>query len=144
MSQKCVAFVETGNFRDFSDGIVKELSVYIMLVPETLYKELSTFSTGFSTKAKTGTAQSFSTILPVIYQTAKQGSAQGEIRQISLHNHIISEYGSKAVLLADMTEVDAGPQPKYLSRKGTWSTWKLRPRRYSSIPASVGKSNTNL
>ena len=53
MSQKCVAFVETGNFRDFSDGIVKELSVYIMLVPETFYKELSTFSTGFSTKAKT-------------------------------------------------------------------------------------------
>ena len=49
MSQKCVAFVETGNFRDFSDGVVKELSVYIMLVPETLYKELSTFSTGFST-----------------------------------------------------------------------------------------------
>ena len=59
MSQKCVAFVETGNFRDFSDGIVKELSVYIMLVPEMLYKELSTFSTGFSTKANTGTAQSF-------------------------------------------------------------------------------------
>ena len=108
MSQKCVAFVETGNFRDFSDGIVKELSVYIMLVPETLYKELSTFSTGFSTKAKTGTAQSFSTILPVIYQTAKQGSAQGEIRQISLHNHIISGFGSKAVLLADMTEVVCG------------------------------------
>ena len=52
MSQKCEAFVETGNFRDFSDGIVKELSIYIMLVPETLYKELSTFSTGFSTKAK--------------------------------------------------------------------------------------------
>ena len=101
---------------------------------------LSTLSTGFSTKAKTGTAQSFSTILPVIYQTAKQGSAQGEIRQISLHNHIISGFGSKAVLLADMTEVDAGPQPKYLSRKGTWSTWKLRPRRYSSSPASVGKS----
>ena len=139
-SLRVVAFVETGNFRDFSDGIVKELSVYIMLVPETLYKELSTFSTGFSTKAKTGTAQSFSTILPVIYQTAKQGSAQGEIRQISLHNHIISGFGSKAVLLADMTEVDAGPQPKYLSRKGTWSTWKLRPRRYSSRPASVGKS----
>ena len=46
MSQKCEAFVETGNFRDFSDGIVKELSIYIMLVPETLYKELSTFSTG--------------------------------------------------------------------------------------------------
>ena len=90
MSQKCESFVETGNFRDFSDGVVKELSVYIMLVPETFYKELSTFSTGFSTKAKTGTAQSFSTILPVIYQTAKQGSAQGEIGSTTLHNHRIS------------------------------------------------------
>ena len=124
-----MAFVETGNFRDFSDGVVKELSVYIMPVPETLYKELSTFSTGFSTKAKTGTAQSFSTIFPAFYQTAKQRSAQEEIRQISLHNHIISGFGSKAVLLADMTEVDAGPQPKYLSRKGTSATVKTLPRR---------------
>ena len=64
MSQKCEAFVETGNFRDFSDGIVKELSVYIMLVPETLYKELSTFSTGFSTPLKTGMTQGFSMISP--------------------------------------------------------------------------------
>ena len=78
------SFVETGNFRDFSDGIVKELSVYIMLVPETLYKELSTFSTRVFHKGKNRYSaiifDNFTSFLP----DRKQGSAQGEIRQISL------------------------------------------------------------
>ena len=40
MSQKCEAFVETGNFRDFSDGIVKELSVYMLQGIENIVFDL--------------------------------------------------------------------------------------------------------
>ena len=34
--------------------------------------------------------------------------------------------------------------PKYLSRNGTVSTTNVRPRRYSRMPASVGKSKVSL
>ena len=109
-------------------------------VPGRLYKELSTVSTGFSTTAKCHVPQPFSGILPGFFQDGKRSFSPRESWGTGLHNRIISVLLLQAVILAGIIGADAGGQPKYLSRKGTWSTWKLRPRRYSSRPASVGKS----